>query len=133
MPAPVSLTTRAKATASNVYQNQPGTGADKAVDGNSDTRWATDNGIKSAWLELDLGKPSTFSRAVIKQAYPELGRIRKFAIEYLKNDRWQACYQGGRFGAKLGVRFAPVTARRVRLNITESTDGPTLWEFQLFQ
>ena len=83
VPAPVSLTTRAKATASNVYQNQPEYGADKAVNGNSDTRWATDNGIKSAWLELDLGKPSTFSRAVIKQAYPELGRIRKFAIEYL--------------------------------------------------
>ena len=25
-----------------------------------------------------------------------------------------------------------VTAQRVRLNFTECTDGPTIWEFQLF-
>jgi len=30
------------------------------------------------------------------------------------------------------VTFAPVTARIVRLNITEGHGGPTIWEFQLF-
>jgi alpha-L-fucosidase len=132
VPGPVSLTTRANATASNVYQKQAQYGADKAVDGSSDTRWATDSGVTSAWLEVDLGKPATFSRAVIKEAYPELGRIRKFAIEYLKDDQWQPCYQGEKVGTKLTATFAPVTAQRVRLNITDSTDGPTIWEFQLF-
>jgi len=133
VPGAVSLTTRAKATASNVYQNQTEFGADKAVDGNSETRWATDSGAKSAWLEVDLGKPATFNRAVIRQAYPELGRIRKFAIEYWKDEQWKPCYQGEKLGAKLTANFAPVTAQRVRLNITDATDGPTLWEFQLFE
>jgi hypothetical protein len=32
----------------------------------------------------------------------------------------------------LEVSFPPVTARHVRLNITEATDSPTIWEFQLF-
>ena len=81
VPGRVSLTTKAKASASNTYQNQAQYGPDKAVDGDGDTRWATDSGTKSAWLELDLGKPATFNRAVIKQAYPELGRVRKFALE----------------------------------------------------
>ena len=129
----MSLTTKAKATASNIYQNQADYGPDKAVDGRGDTRWATDSGIKSAWLEVDLGKPATFSRAVIKQAYPELKRVRKFAIEYLQDDQWKPCYQGADLGAKFAAKFDPVTARRVRLNLTESTDGPTIWEFQLFQ
>ena len=84
-------------------------------------------------MEVDLGKPVTFSRAVIKQAFPELGRIRKFAIESLTDDQWKPCHTGEKLGAKLSARFAPVTARRVRLNITESTDGPTIWEFQLFK
>jgi len=48
VPSAPSLTTKAKATASNVYQKQAEYGADKAVDGDSDTRWATDTGIKSA-------------------------------------------------------------------------------------
>jgi alpha-L-fucosidase len=133
VPLPLSLSKGAKATASNVYQKQAEYGPDKAVDGRGDTRWATDAGVKAAWLEVDLGQPTTFSRAVIRQAYPELKRVRKFAIEYLDSEQWKACYQGQNLGAKLAVKFEPVTAQRVRLYITEATDGPTIWEFQLFK
>ena len=101
VPLPVSLTTNAKATASNVFQNQAEYGPDKAVDGRSDTRWATDSGVKSAWLEVDLGKPVTFSRAAIKQAFPELKRVRKFAIEYWQDDQWKPCYQGENLGSEV--------------------------------
>ena len=132
VPMPVSLAANAKATASNVYQKQAEYGPDKAVDGNGDTRWATDGGVKAAWLEVDLGKPVTFNRAVIKQAFPELKRVRKFAIEYYQNDQWKPCYQGENLGARLVAKFEPVTAQRVRLNVTEATDGPTIFEFQLF-
>ena len=44
----------------------------------------------------------------------------------------EPCYQGEHLGAKLVAKFAPVTAQRVRLNITDATDGPTICEFQLF-
>jgi alpha-L-fucosidase len=127
-----SLTTKARATASNVYQNMPDFGADRAVDGSNETRWATDSGTKSAWLEVDLGQEKSFGRAVIKQAYAELGRVRAFAIEHFENGLWKPCYEGRNMGEKVSVRFTPVTARRVRLNITESTDGPTIQEFDLY-
>ena len=133
VPAPVCLSTKAKATASNVYQHSAEYGPDKAVDAQDDTRWATDSGVKSAWLEVELGRPTTFSRAAFSQAYPELNRIRKFAIEYLKGDRWEPCCTGGNPGAKFKASFKPVTAQRVRLNLKETTDGPTIWEFQLFR
>lgn len=133
VPAPVSLTTKAKATASNVFQGQPEYGPDKAVDGNRETRWATDGGTKTAWLEVDLGKVVTFKRAVIRQAYPELRRVRKFALEYWQNGTWKSCHDGDELGAVLSLKFAPVTAQRVRLHITEATDGPTIWEFELFE
>jgi alpha-L-fucosidase len=132
VPGAVSLATRAKATASNTYQRDAGYGPDKAVDGNNETRWATDSGTKSAWLELDLGKPMAFARAAFRQAYPELKRIRKFAIEYWEKGQWNACYEGVDPGEKTVARFSTVTAQRVRLNITESSDGPTVWEFGLF-
>ncbi|MHB0959487.1 MAG: alpha-L-fucosidase [Pirellulaceae bacterium] len=131
---PVWLTGNAdaKATASNVYQNLTAFGPDKAIDGLTDTRWATDSGVTSAWLELDLGQPVTFSRVRIKQAYPELKRVRKFAIEYWEEGQWKACYQGEDLNATLAAKFDPVTAQRVRLNVTEATDGPTFWEFQVY-
>lgn len=133
VPGPTCWTTHAKASASNVFQGLAEYGADKAVDGRGDTRWATDTGIKAAWLEVDLGEERTFRRAVIKQAFPELRRVRRFAIEYLHDGQWKTCYRGQDLGARLVARLAPVTARRVRLNITEATEGPTIWEFQLFE
>ena len=132
VPVLPSLSLNAVATASNVYQQQAQYGPDKAVDGREDTRWATDAGTTAAWLQLDLGRPMTFSRAVVKPAYPELGRIRQFRIEHLVGGQWQPCYAGARMQAKLNARFEPVTAQRVRLNITEATDGPTITEFGLF-
>jgi alpha-L-fucosidase len=131
-PALRSLTTGKKATASNVYQGNAQYGADKAVDANPDTRWATDAGTHSAWLEVDLGNPQIVSRAIIEQAYPELKRVRKFAIEYWQGEQWKSCYLGADLGATLGATFRPVTAQRLRLNITESADGPTISEFHLF-
>ncbi|MHC1767790.1 MAG: alpha-L-fucosidase [Verrucomicrobiia bacterium] len=128
-----SLTTGAKTTASNVFQSLPDFGPEKAVDGNGETRWATDSGTRSAWLEVDFGKAVTFSQAAIKQAYPELKRVRKFAIEAWRDGQWNLCHSGENLGARLSVQFEPVTAQKARLNITEATDGPTIWEFQLFE
>ena len=84
-------------------------------------------------MEVDLGKPARIRRAVIENAYPELKRIRKFAIETWQDGHWKPCYQGENLDAKLDITFDPVTASRVRLNITEATDTPTLWEFQLYE
>jgi len=131
-PAALNLNLNAKVTASNIYRNDPTYGPASAVDDHSATRWATDDGTTSAWLEVDLGKPETLGRAVIEQAYPELKRIRKFAIEYQHGDEWKTCYQGENPGARLDFTFGPVSARRVRLNVIESTDGPTISEFQVY-
>jgi len=132
VPLPPSLATGARATASNTYQGRAEYGPDKAVDGNRETRWATDSGTKSAWLEVDLGEAKTFRRVVVRQAYPELRRVRKFAVECWKDGGWTAIRRGEEMGATYSASFDPVTARRVRLDITEATDGPTIWEFQLF-
>ncbi|MGO9110954.1 MAG: alpha-L-fucosidase [Thermoguttaceae bacterium] len=131
-PASGSLATGKKATASNVFRGDRQFDADKAFDDNSETRWATDSGVKSAWLEVDLGGPVAVGRAVVEQAFPELNRVRKYAIEYWQDGQWKPCYHGENLPATLDANFQPVTAQRVRLNISEATDGPTIWEFELF-
>jgi alpha-L-fucosidase len=133
-PSPLagSVSLNAKATASNVYRNDPTYGPQAAVDGDDGTRWATDD-CTSAWLEVDLGKPVKVGRVVIEQAYPELKRVKKFAIEYRDGNEWKACYRGENLGETLDTRFEPVTAQQFRLNVTEVSGGPTIWEFQLFK
>ena len=85
VPRTVPVSEKAKATASNVYQNQASSAADKAVDGRNDTRWATDAGVHQAWLELDLGKPTTFKHARISEAFPN--RVQKFELQWLDGSR----------------------------------------------
>jgi alpha-L-fucosidase len=112
-----------------VYQNDAGHAADKAVDDDPSTRWATDYGTKQAWLEVDLGKAMTFSRAKISEAYD---RVRKFELQSKDGDQWQTFARGTTIGDDYVQQFQPVTARIVRLNILDATEGPTIWEFQLF-
>jgi hypothetical protein len=123
-----TIVTDAKLRASNIFQNQDQYGPQNAVDNNWATRWATDAGVKSALLEIDLGQAGTFDTVVINEGWD---RIRRFQLQYELDGKWRILLEGTLIGADYEKRFKPVTARRVRLNILEATDGPTLWEFQL--
>jgi alpha-L-fucosidase len=131
VPAPSSLATGARASASNTYQNQPEYGPDKAVDGKRDTRWAADAGITSAFLEIDLGKPKSFRRARLSEAFPN--RVQKFELQYLEGTSWKPFVKGTQVGDSWIRSFPQITAQKVRLAVLESTDGPTIWEFNLFE
>jgi len=118
--------------ASNVYQNMVDAhGPAKALDGDPSTRWATDAGVHAAWLEVDLGEPTAVARAFVSEAFD---RSRKFAIEYKDaSGAWKEAARGTQIGEGGVTReFAPVAARVWRLNVADATDGPTIWEFQLF-
>jgi len=118
------------AMASNFYRKTKRYGADAAFDDDPETRWATDDGTHAAWIEVDLGKPRTIARAVIREAYA--GRVREFELKRKVDDEWRTFHRGTTLGERAELRFAPVTARHVRLDILEATEGPTIWEIQLF-
>jgi len=123
-----SLAFQKKVRASNVYQNNPLHGPDKAVDDDPTTRWATDHGVKQAWLEVDLGKPETFDQIAISEEY---GRIRKFELRYKDGEEWKTFARGSRIRDNYSTQFKPVTARYVQLNILDAIDGPTISEFHV--
>ena len=124
-----SVTAGKSAKASNVFQNMKEHGPDKALDDDPNTRWATDQGVHSAWLEVDLGEMRRIERAFISEAYD---RVRSFELQYRDGEAWKTFARSGRIGEGLKMKFEPVTARFVRLNILEAVEGPTIWEFQLF-
>jgi alpha-L-fucosidase len=120
------------AKASNVFQKNAHYGAAKAVDGEEETRWATDGATGPCWLEVDLGQPVTFDRAMIDECVTFGVRVRAFELQSKEGNAWRTFYSGKHIGRKLKVKFTPVTARYVRLNITDGHGGPTIYEFQLF-
>jgi alpha-L-fucosidase len=127
-----SLTEGKPAKASNVFQKNYGYAAGKAMDGEDETRWATDAATGPCWLEVDLGKPTTFDRALIDECVEYGVRVKAFQLQAKEGNAWKPFYAGQGIGRHRQVTFAPVTARIVRLNITEGRGGPTIYEFQLF-
>jgi len=127
-----SLTEHRPARASNVFQKNENYGAARAVDGEEETRWATDGATGPCWLEVDLGQPVTFDRALLDECVEYGVRVKAFELQCKEGNDWRTFHRGQGMGPNREVRFAPVTARIVRLNITEGRGGPTIREFQLF-
>ncbi len=128
-----SLSSGAKAKASNVYQNMSEYDAGKAVDGETETRWATDGGTHEAWLELDLGKNVTFTRMAIREWAEGGNRIQRFNLQFKEGGEWKTIFAGTTMGPDFTKRFEAVTARVVRLNVLEATDGPTIDEWEILK
>jgi alpha-L-fucosidase len=126
---PQWLTVGKKTSASNVFEGRAEYGADKAVDDSEETRWATDAGTNQAWLEVNLDKPVTFTRAVIDESHA--GRVQRFEMQYKDGDNWRTFHKGTTIGVNCSLTFGPVTAQYVRLNILDATEGPTIAEFHL--
>jgi hypothetical protein len=127
-----SVATGKKATASNVFQNQMDQyGPEKALDDDTETRWATDFGTHQAWLQVDLGEPKRIAGARINEDYAP--RVQEFELQAKEGDGWKTFYRGTTIGEDFAVKFDPLTVQIVRLNILKANEGPTLTEFQLFE
>ena len=76
-------------------------------------------------------QPSTISRLVIQELDP---RLTQYHLQYrlITNEEWKAAYAGTKAGTRFTTGFPAVQARFVRLNILDSTQAPTIWEFQVF-
>ncbi len=119
------------ARASNVYRKQRANfGPQMAVDDDPETRWATDAGTHKAWLEVDLGKPTTVGQAVILEAYSP--RVQQFQLQAWDGKQWKPFYDGRQIASGEKINFPPITTQKVRLEILQAAEGPTIWEFQLF-
>ena len=121
-------------TASNYYQNNAAYAPDKAADGKTDTRWATDDNTKSATLELDFDQPVTVNQVTMKQfvstVTPDNNKINAYQIEYWENGAWKTAYSGTNAPKDVTVDFPAVTSDRFRLNLTDCLN-PTLYEFEM--
>ncbi|MBM4085924.1 MAG: discoidin domain-containing protein, partial [Planctomycetes bacterium] len=102
---------------------------EKAFDDDPGTRWGCDWGTHSCWLEVDLGEPKTFDRAWISEPYD---RVKEFELQVKDGDAWRTFHRGTTLGESREIKFNPVTGQHVRLNLLKTTEGPSIWEFQLF-
>jgi alpha-L-fucosidase len=122
----VNLAEKAKGSSSNVRGNSKEFGAEKTLDGNKDTYWATDDGMTNASLTIDFMKPTTFNRFLV-QEYIRVGqRVKAFTVEALVDGTWKEVAKATTIGYKRILRFPGVKATKVRFTITDSKSCPVI-------
>ncbi len=106
--------------------------AENLVDCEPDTtRWAGSKGRRSGdWVEFDLGGDFAIHEAILR---PYDTAILGYRIQYWDNTGWKDVFVGGAmaFPVQHDV-FPAVTARRVRLLVTDTQWTPSLWEMELY-
>jgi len=91
--------------------------------------WAAKRGDRAPWLEIDLGEAKTFDEVLLVETFT---RIRRFRLLYRDGNRWRTFHEGTTMGI-LNLKCRPITARRVRIEILETTgEPPAITTFKLF-
>jgi hypothetical protein len=125
-----SLSFQRPVTASSVYEEYA---AANAVDGNDTTYWSS-TFADPAWLAVDLGEAKTVSRIAIiwEPAY-----AKAFSVQISADGQtWTEVYKtADGQGGTSEIKFAPATARHVRITGTQRATGwgYGICELQVFE
>ena len=135
----------ATVSASSVRQNKKRYAAEMASDGDMSTYWQADTGDKQGWLEYDLGRERTFSRAILLEGKEQgqYNRLRHCQIQTKIDGQWKTLcdvetspWGGDAWPLAVTdqqIKFDPTTARHVRLKILRTRDMPIIHEFKLYE
>lgn len=124
------------------------TTAGAAADGDPGTFWQADNNNGPSWIEFDLGREASISRAVLFEGQEEGQRnaIRIAQLQVLKDTGWLTVKEISAWGfgsekfdewpisvSVPEMKFDPVMARKVRFTIIRATRPPVIHELELYE
>ncbi len=108
-------------------------------DGNYETYFATDDAIRSAVIEIDLGSVQEIDGFIIQEFIPLGQRIDGYTIECRVDGKWMEVFSGKKIGYKriilegrasaMDIKFPAADA--VRLNIENALASPLISTFQV--
>lgn len=117
--------------ASNTRGNQYE--ANKALDGDKNTYWATDDETIESSLEIDFGTETTFNRLVL-QEYIALGqRVKSFKVEALINGTYQTLATETTIGYKRMLRLPDTKATKLKITILDAKASPTISNIEVYK
>lgn len=126
-----SLAAGKLARASNMLENKSQYGPWKTLDGDVQTRWATDPGVTSAWMEIDLGAQHTISSARIIEAFGSA--VQSFELQRkTEDDTWETFYTGTRIKKEGLLNFPPIKTQWIRFDVLKASNALNIAEFELF-
>ncbi|WP_405383063.1 alpha-L-fucosidase [Maribacter sp. LLG6340-A2] len=120
----VSLENEAKVTASNERGKEYR--ASHVLDENTDTYWATEEGVKTASLILEFPKEVSFNVVNIQEYIPLGQRIWGWSLDSWENGEWNEFARAEPIGNRRLWRGPLQTTTKLRLRITKAGASPLI-------
>ncbi|MES2277437.1 MAG: alpha-L-fucosidase [Bacteroidota bacterium] len=131
----VNLTKGATLTASNVRgNNKLKFGPALLLDKNRYSYWATDDGVKTPSLIIDLHRKKSFDIIQLRENIKLGQRIDSVAVDIMVDKQWQQVTTATSIGANRLIRLdKPANTNKVRLRITGAAASIALSDFGLYK
>jgi len=117
---------------SNVRGGARRLGAERALDGNNETYWTTDDGITKASIEVDLEGPEEINVVEMQEEISLGHHVESYRVEGQVDNDWKLLSEGTTIGSRKLDRFPKVTAWKVRLTILQARACPAIRKFGLY-
>jgi alpha-L-fucosidase len=111
-------------TVSSFWSGRPELDAKNITDGNMGSMWASAEKERSGTVTVELGQNTEVSAVNLSDA--PYGRIKKFDIEVEVGKSWKRVASGTTIGGNCRVNFDPIKTQRLRIQIRQASDTPTL-------
>lgn len=119
--------------ASNVRGGHSDYAAERLIDGNPDTYWATDDGTRQASITLRFEQPTAVNRLLLQERIALGQRIQQFSVSALRDGTWTELDRQTTIGYKRILRFPTVQAEAIRIEILAAKGPPAISGIGLFE
>jgi len=121
-----NLAEQATATATPVRGDKPIYAADKVLDGDAETYWATNDGVTTGSIELSWDAPQTLNYISL-QEYIKLGqRVAAFTVSVWEDGAWKEVQNQTTIGHKRILKLNGVETSKLKIEITEALACPLI-------
>lgn len=128
-----NLAENAVATADTHRGNAAVYAPSQLTDGDTDTYWATDDGVKTGSIEIQLGKVQAV-KYVVLQEYIRLGqRVKSFTVEAWNDQAWVPVAEASTLGYKRILKLKePVETDKIRIRIKDAKASPLISQVAVY-
>ncbi len=103
-----------------------------ALDGDVNTYWSVEAYGNVPTLTVTFPTPQTFDRVMTMERLNDGQHVEEYSVEVFESGAWKQVAHAYAIGHKKIDIFAPITARRVRLNLLAVSGDAGIREFQIF-
>jgi alpha-L-fucosidase len=123
---------KGKVKATNVRGNDPRFNAEKTIDGDAITYWATDDGVTTASMELEFGREIEFNTFLAQENIALGQRVKKFSLEIWREGGWETVARQSTIGYKRILRFPAVKTVKIKFTIEAAKACPTITNLEVY-